>query len=167
MNAQFYAAPGRPVTRAFGQPLETPHGAGVLRVLEGSVWLTRVGDPLDHVLAAGQQMRLEAGDQGLLEPIDAERGARWCWEPVDAQPGRLRRAATAGAGGLAVVRGAGRRLAAALLRGVAAASRALAAGLRRVEDVLDDLARKAASTARRAQGCMAAGESMASSGGVQ
>lgn len=172
MNAQLYAVQGGPISRSFGQPLTTPRAAGVLTVLTGEVWLTRHADLRDHVLVAGDRMRLERADRALVEPLRPGVGASWTWEPLparadgwrdprrDAQRGRRRRVALA-------LPAAGRGLAALLLRLVAALAGGLAGGLRRAEDALEALARSAASTARRAQGCIKAGESIASTGGVQ
>ena len=66
MNAQFYARPGGPVETIFGQPLTLHRFGGEFAVLEGRVWLTRRGDPDDHVLDAGQRIVLEPGDEVVL-----------------------------------------------------------------------------------------------------
>ena len=122
---------------------------GLLRVVEGTVWLSRKGDLDDHVLSPGQQFRICAGDDAVIEPWHTDATARIEWQP-EIQALRLRAVAatplSAGWFGLA-------RL----------AERA-AAGFRRAADGLAALARNAAASAMRAQGCIRAGESMASSG---
>lgn len=155
MNAQVH--PGRDWPRHAGlrrlpggQVWRLPAAAGQLTVTAGRVWLTRRGDRDDHVLETGQRMRLQGGEDALLEAWDSARGAVVSWQP-EAQPRRrllrpegLDKAADAGA--------AGRRWRLAL------------AGLLRP---LSALARSAASMARRAQGRISAGDSIACGGTVQ
>ena len=80
MNAQFYARPGGPVETIFGQPLTLHRFGGEFAVLEGRVWLTRRGDPDDHVLDAGQRIVLEPGDAVVVEPWRAGESARVRWK---------------------------------------------------------------------------------------
>jgi hypothetical protein len=139
MNAQFYAVAGGPVESVFGQPLRVEHFGGEFAVLEGRVWLTRRGDPEDHVLSAGDRIVLEPADDIVIEPWSRHETARLAWRPIPQAPRgeRLLRDALG-----------------AVLRGVATAADGALLGLRRVEAGLDALARSAASSARRAQGCI-------------
>jgi hypothetical protein len=121
--------------------------AGWLQVTCGPVWVTRSGDPQDHVLADGEHLLLAAGEQVLAEPWRAGCTARLAWQtdpPASAS-------AKPAMGQWGLVR-AGRRLVGGL--------RAWAAGLAWA-------ARSAAAKAIRAQGSMAAGDSIASSGARQ
>jgi hypothetical protein len=139
MNAQFYATAGGPVESVFGQPLRVEHFGGEFAVLEGRVWLTRRGDLDDHVLSAGERIVLEAADDVVIEPWSRDETARLEWRPIPQEPRgeRLLRDALGAA-----------------LRGVAAAAGGAVLGLRRVEAGFEALARSAASSARRAQGCI-------------
>ena len=121
--------------------------AGWLQVQCGPVWITRTGDPQDHVLADGESLHLVAGEQVLAEPWQAGGTARLAWQtaapaPACARPSLGQRGAVGG----------WRRLAGALRAGVAGLAWA---------------ARSAAAKAMRAQGSMAAGDSIASSGARQ
>lgn len=132
---------------AAGQLLRLGEWPGELTVVDGRVWLTRPGDPDDHVLAAGQRFRL--GRSGaLVEAWDREAGAEVRWTP---QP-------------------RGRRLVAALagvLGWAAAFARRAAAGLDRVGRGFEAAARSVASSASRPQGRIASAESIACAGTVQ
>jgi len=139
MNAQFYALPGGPVESVFGQPLRVAHGGGEFAVLQGRVWLTRRGDLDDHVLSAGERIVFEAADDVVIEPWSRDQTARLEWRPLP-QPPRGERLLRDALG--------------AALRGVASASDGAVRGLRRVEAGFEALARSAASSARRAQGCI-------------
>ena len=139
MNAQFYALPGGPVESVFGQPLRVAHAGGEFAVLEGRVWLTRRGDPDDHVLGAGERIVLEPADDVVIEPWSRDETARLEWRPILQAPrGERLLRDTLGAA----------------LRGVSVAAGNAVLGLRRVEAGLDALARSAASSARRAQRCI-------------
>ena len=120
--------------------MSLPSAMGELRVLEGRVWLTRRGDAQDHWLEAGQSVRLHARDAAVIEPHGLN-GATLQWRPM-----RQRRV-----------------LHVMLLRGVARTFRALELAACGVAA----LARSAAASARRAQGCIEAGEPIASSGTLQ
>ena len=139
MNAQFYALPGGPVESVFGQPLRVEHVGGEFAVLQGRVWLTRRGDLDDHVLSAGERFVLEPADDVVIEPWSRGETARLEWRPIAQEPrgARLLRDALGAA-----------------LRGVASAAGGAVLGLRRVEAGFEALARSAASSARRAQGCI-------------
>lgn len=97
---------------------------GLLTVVAGRLWLTRGRG--DEILGPGQFVRLSAG--AVVEPWDYGTSAAFRWHPAPAWP---------------------QRLAALVLRGLAA------------------LARSAAAMASRAQGCIASGDSIASSGAVK
>ncbi len=117
---------------------------GVLRVSAGRVWLTQSGRWDDLVLSHGERIRLAAGQDVVAEPWQSGNSARLSWcadQPL--RPGDALRAVLA-----RVLRGA--------VRGVDAFGARLAAW-----------ARNAEASARRAQGSMACGESMASSGALQ
>jgi hypothetical protein len=119
------------------------HESQVLRVRSGPLWLTREGDPVDHVLQAGQRLRVRRGERLWLGALHAHQPAQWEWEPAPAKRYALLRSAVGLAFGLS----------ARALRGAA--------------DGLAALARSAASIASRAQGCIKAGDSIASAGTLQ
>jgi hypothetical protein len=111
---------------------------------KGRLWVTRAGDLEDYVLDAGERMALARGDRVAVGAWNQGQPALWDWTPM--QPARRYR----------------------LLRDAAAGALGLAArGLRVGADALAALARSAAATACRAQGCIRAGDSMASAGTVQ
>jgi hypothetical protein len=66
------------------QVLRAPRG-GVLRVRSGQVWITRRGDPTDHVLSAGDSLRAGAGQCLYLEPWQRGSGVDVDWQPHAAQ----------------------------------------------------------------------------------
>lgn len=136
-------APRRLQLHAAGR-LQARQG-GWLVVDAGRVWLTRDGGSDDHVLAAGGRLWLARGQQVVAEPWQAGEpvALRWCRDAVGDQPRGL-------AGGLPGLAWAG------LARGLRAGAAALAAA-----------ARSAEARARRSQGAIASGESMACSGAVQ
>jgi hypothetical protein len=121
---------------AAGQLLRLGEWPGELTVVDGRVWLTRPDDPDDHVLAAGQRIRLGIGRGVLVEAWDREAGAVVRWTP----------------------RPRGHRLAAAwaavLGRAAAVACRA-AAGFERLGHGFEAAARSAASGPGRADGRIA------------
>jgi hypothetical protein len=146
---------GRAITLAPGE-------AGILRVAHGCLWATFEGPhagPLnnlgDHVVEAGGQLRLRAGERVVIEAWDAKAPAYFSWDPVAAtvaSPSRrfagvvqpladLRLAVGLGVGALG-------RLAAGL------AGVALGAVAGRGREVLSDCAFNAQSRACRAHGAM-------------
>jgi len=115
-----------------------------LVVRDGSLWVTRSGDPVDHVLGRGQRLAVERGDDLVVQAWRRDQPAVWDWHPLATRSSyRLRRA-----------------LPAWFWAGSARALRGVAAGLAA-------LARSAAATASRAQGCIRAGDSIASAGALQ
>ncbi len=115
--------------------------AGWITVQAGRAWLTRDNDFDDHVLGTGERLWLERGDAVTVEAWRHGEPAWLVWRPEPAQPF-----------GLALV--------AALERGVARGARGLAGRLLA-------LARSAEANARRAQGSICAGDSIASAGALQ
>ena len=145
MNAQLDRTPLRPAAEGLrhvdtGQALHLGRLGGDLTVLEGRVWLTRDGDPGDHLLVPGQRMRLAVNDNAVIEPWHRGERIALRWNP--------RRQRLLGA------------VFATPLRGLSIATCALATGFAA-------LARSAASSAHRAQGCISGGDSMASSGALK
>jgi Protein of unknown function (DUF2917) len=122
--------------------------AGELTVLSGRVWLTRDGDPGDHILGPGARVRVAWADRAVLESWERDLAASVQWRPVERRV-TLQRFVAAG------------------LRAVAFFAAGLAGGLARAEAGLAALARSAASSANRAQGCISAGDSIASSGALK
>lgn len=116
--------------------------AGHLQVHGTTVWITRTGGGPDWVLSPGERLRLEAGQELVVETWHPQGCAELHWQPL-AQPRRVRDVWAALAGGAdAAARALGR----------------LAAWARE---------RSAASSASRAQGAICAGPSMASGGALQ
>lgn len=156
MNAQFELFHGGTFQMRSGESMRIDDVDSELAVVSGSVWLTRMGDAQDHVLRAGQRLAIGAADGVVIEPWRRGEPAVVVWARRDASQAQVRRPADLL-----------RRGAAPLLRGVAAAAAGVALVLRRAEAGFAALARNAASTARRAQGCIGMGDSMASSGAVK
>ena len=123
-----------------GHALHLGRLGGELTVIEGRVWLTRSGEPGDHVIGPGQRVRLGANEQAVVEPWQTGQHVTLRWSP--------HRQRLLGA------------LLAPPLRGLAFAADFFAAGFAA-------LARRAASSASRAQGCISAGDSIASSGALK
>ncbi|MEY2653019.1 MAG: hypothetical protein RLZZ524_46 [Pseudomonadota bacterium] len=109
---------------------------GWLRVEAGPLWLTRLGDPDDHVLMPGERLALRRGDRIVTGAWLPDRPIAWRYDSVRA--GRAAFLAT---------------FLATFLAALADAFEAVAAR-----------ARSAAASASRAQGCICIGDSMASSG---
>ncbi len=110
----------------------------------GTLWVTRAGELQDHVLRRGERLAVARGDDLVLQAWRRNQPAVWDWQPR-AAPRRY---------------GLRRELLAWALAGSARA-------LRGAADALAALARSAAARACRAQGCISAGDSMASAGTVQ
>ncbi len=130
-----------------GQPAFVGHGAGELTVLDGRVWLTRHGDLDDHVLECGARVHIGWAERAVVESWERDQAARVQWRPIERHvPAQ------------ALARG---------LRGFAAVAAGIAFVFARAEAGFAALARSAASSAKRAQGCISAGDSMVSSGAVK
>jgi hypothetical protein len=150
MNTQFHwfhggtfqAGAGDAGTRRIGagEALHLGHLGGELVAVDGSIWLTRDGDLGDHVIEPGERVRLAVGENAVIEPARSGTTVAVQWNP--------RRQSFAGA----LLAGPLRAL--ALLTGLAA-------------DGLAALARSAAESASRAQGCICGGDSIASSGALK
>ena len=145
MNAQLDRTPLRPAAEGLrhvdtGQALHLGRLGGDLTVLEGRVWLARSADLGDHVVEPGQRLRLAVGENAVIEPAHSGETVSLRWQP--------RRQSFVGAVLAEPLRGL------AFLTGMAA--RGFAA-----------LARNAADSACRAQGCISGGDSMASSGALK
>jgi Protein of unknown function (DUF2917) len=137
MNAQLQRNPRQ---LASGQAWRLGRLGGDLTVIDGCVWLTRDGDLGDHVIDAGQRLRIGVGENAVIESARTGQAVTLRWDP--------RRQGFFGA------------LLAEPLRGAAFLTGALARGFAA-------LARSAAASASRAQGCIAGGDSIASSGALK
>ena len=133
MNAQSNRAVQR---LAAGTALHLGRLGGDLLVVSGSIWLTRDGDLGDHVVEPGQKVRLGVNENAVIESACTGSAVTVRWYP--------RRQTFAGA------------LAEAPLRGLASLTALVARGF-------VALARSAAASASRAQGCINGGDPMASS----
>ncbi len=125
---------------ATGEALHLGRLGGDLVVVDGRVWLTRDGDLGDHVVEPGQKIRLAVNENAVIESADTGSAATVRWYP--------RRQSFVDA------------LAEAPLRGLAFLTGLVAKGF-------VALARSAAASASRAQGCINGGDSMASSGALK
>ena len=61
-----------------------PLGAsgGTLEVLHGPVWLTRAGDPDDHIVKSGETLTIPASGRALVQAWDDARPALIAWQPT-------------------------------------------------------------------------------------
>ena len=114
------------------------------------LWVTRHGDPDDHVLAPGERLAVACGERLVVGPWSPGERPGWVWQSRGGAGGQARDA-----------HGYRWRRLPDALRGVAAR------GLRAAAAGLAALARSAAAMASRAQGCIRAGDSIASAGTVQ
>lgn len=151
MRTQLFPRTGS-ATLQFHAPMRLDSLAGEFAVLSGRVWLTRQGDPDDHIVEVGERFVLEPRDEVVIEPWTAGATTSIAWQ-AHAQRAR--------------VEALPRDVAVFTLRGLASVAAALAFGLRRAERGFEALARSAAAMAKRAQGCIRAGDSIASAGTVQ
>ena len=122
-------------------------GRGELTVLDGRVWLTRHDVLGDHVLGRGERVHIAWADRAVVESWERDQAATLSWRPIGER--------------------AQDQVLAAGLRGLALLAGGVAFLLARAEAGFAALARSAASSARRAQGCISAGDSMASSGALK
>lgn len=140
----------------YGEVLPVERRAGELAVVSGRVWLTRRGHLVDDVLGAGEQVVLEPGDQALFEQFERGESALVEWRPYRRSAVQMRRLTGLARGAATLGWGA-----------LAAGAAAVAEVLRDAEAGFAALARRAACSARRAQGCISPGDSMASSGALK
>ena len=140
MNSQFQVFHGGTFQMHSGDATHLGRLGGDLTVVAGGVWLTRDGDLGDHFVEAGERVRVAAGENAVIEPSRTGETVSLRWQP--------RRQSFVGAVLAEPLRGL------AFLAGVAA--RGFAA-----------LARSAADSACRAQGCISGGDSIASSGALK
>ncbi len=147
MNAQLnrvsfaaFDGPGSQRRIEAGQALPLGRLGGELSVLRGRVWLTRDGDLGDHLVDSGERVRLGVAENAVIESWDSGQPVIVRWNP--------RRQTFFGA------------LLAEPLRGLAFVTRLAAGGFAA-------LARSAAASASRAQGCISGADSMASSGALK
>jgi hypothetical protein len=68
-----------------------PRDAGVLKVAHGRLWATfegphagRLNESGDHILAAGEQLRLQPGQRVVLEPWNDGCPSYFSWDPAPA-----------------------------------------------------------------------------------
>ncbi len=52
-----------------------------LEAREGALWVTRSGDPEDHVLVRGERLAVGRGDDLLLQAWRRDQPAVWDWQP--------------------------------------------------------------------------------------
>ena len=123
-----------------GGALRLGRPGGELSVVQGRAWLTRDDDPGDHLVEPGQRVRIGVAENAVIESRDRGQALLVRWQP--------RRQTFLGA------------LLAEPLRGLAFVADRAAGGFAA-------LARSAAASASRAQGCISAGDSMASSGALK
>lgn len=121
-----------------------PQQTSMLRINCGTAWVTLARTGHDHMLQAGEHLSVQRGDHVVIESLHAGH-VKLDWQIA---PCSLTLAAQARLQAFRDLRGA----AALLTRGLAGGFKALAL--------------TAHSSASRAQGRMASGESMASSGAV-
>ena len=145
MNAQSDYTPARPASGAVqrvapDQALRLGRLGGELSVIEGRVWLTRDNDLGDHFIEPGQRVRLGVAENVVISAARTGETVALRWNP--------RR------------QGFFAALAEAPLRGLAFLAAVLATGFAA-------LARSAAASASRAQGCISGGDSIASSGALK
>ena len=139
MNAQFQLFHGG-TFRLHSEAISLGRLGGELTVIDGNVWLTRDGDLGDHFIEPGQKVRLGVAENAVIEAAHTGQTVTVRWSP--------RRQSFVCA------------LLAEPLRGLAFVAARAALGFAA-------LARSAAASASRAQGCISGGDSMASSGALK
>lgn len=118
MNTQHSWGTGARARLSAGEAIHA--GRGRLEVVEGVVWLTRRGDPQDHLLERGEAFEIRAHDDVLFESWGKAQSLV-DWQPFD-RSGRLQREAAG--------------LGASLLRSAAVRCSEAAAGLMSAADRL-------------------------------
>ena len=126
------------------RPLAIARATGLLTVQKGRVWVTQVGEFADRVLDAGERLRFDGARSVVIEPWSWADSALLDWAPDPRPQDRL----------LGALREPLLGAAARALTLLAAWAGGVAAGLRRVEGAFAALARSAASSASRNQGCI-------------
>ena len=73
----------RPGTRRVGprKALQLHRKGGELRVLAGSIWLTRNLAPVDYLVVRGETFRVGAGDRAVIEAAQAGDPTFVHWQP--------------------------------------------------------------------------------------
>lgn len=124
-------------------PLRLDAVAGELAILSGDVWLTRLDDPVDHMLGAGARMRVEPRQQVVVQAWERSDWPTLRWLPdADATTGRP------------LLKELGQHGVAAALRGLAWLAGATATAFRQGEAAFAAVSRSAAQQACRATpGC--------------
>ncbi len=145
MNAQSDRNAHRPASGSVqriapGHALQLGRLGGELTVIEGRVWLTRDNDLGDHFIEPGERVRLGVAEHAVIEAARPGETVALRWNP--------RRQSFLGA------------VLAEPLRGLAFLTALAATGF-------SALARSAAASASRAQGCISGGDSIASSGALK
>lgn len=143
MSTHFMPCRGGTFRIQRNEPLTIDARGGDLSVVSGQVWLTRSSDPVDYVLAAGQRMHVEPHRGVVVAAWDRSEWPMIAWHPDPAE-----------ASVYFGVRDLRVDVLTAVLRGFARLAGAAAAVLRRGEAGFAALARSAASSASRAQGCI-------------
>lgn len=66
-----------------------PRDAGTLKIAHGRLWVTfegphhgRLNESGDHIMAVGEQMRLQPGQRVVLEPWNDHCPAYFSWDPA-------------------------------------------------------------------------------------
>lgn len=64
-----------------------------LAAVDQPLWVTRQGDPADHVLAPGERLAVARGDRLAVGAWHADGGVTWAWQPQarPRRPGPIRR----------------------------------------------------------------------------
>src|SRR5450432_1259143 len=96
MNTQLMTSFWKPAASAVrtlrdGRILPLGTAGGCLEVLHGRVWLTRAGDPDDHVVESGQTICIPPLGSALVESWDEAQPALVAWRPGSVT-GRIRAA---------------------------------------------------------------------------
>ena len=64
-----------------GRVLPLGASGGTLDVLDGRVWLTRAGDPDDHVAGVGESIVVPSSGSALVAAFDDAKPALVAWRP--------------------------------------------------------------------------------------